>query len=85
MLPSISLVRSLAAGLCLLTFAVAGRAELKQNIEYGRVGDERLLLDAYVPAGSGPYPIAILVHGGGWSGGDKSGSNRPGDGADISP
>ena len=35
-------------------------------------GDERLLLDACVPEGAGPFPIAIIVHGGGWSGGDKA-------------
>jgi alpha-L-fucosidase 2 len=29
--------------------------------------------------------VAILVHGGGWTRGDKAGSDRPGDGADISP
>jgi len=63
---------------------VAG-AELKKDVEYGRAGDERLLLDASVPDGAGPFPIAILVHGGGWSSGDKSGSEKPGNGADISP
>lgn len=56
-----------------------------KNIEYGRGGGERLLLDAHVPDGAGPFPVAILVHGGGWSSGDKSGSNFPGDGADITP
>lgn len=30
-----------------------------------------LKLDAYVPAGAGPFPAAILVHGGGWEAGDK--------------
>jgi alpha-L-fucosidase 2 len=44
-----------------------------------------LLLDASVPAGAGPFPIAILVHGGGWSGGDKAGADKPGSGADITP
>jgi alpha-L-fucosidase 2 len=29
--------------------------------------------------------VAILVHGGGWTRGDKAGSDRPGDGADITP
>jgi alpha-L-fucosidase 2 len=65
--------------------AAAVAAEVRRDVEYGRAGGERLLLDASVPEGAGPFPIAILVHGGGWSNGDKSGSNRPGDGADISP
>jgi alpha-L-fucosidase 2 len=38
-----------------------------------------------VPDGEGPFPIAILVHGGGWSRGDKSGADKPGDSADITP
>ena len=68
-----------------IALATSGFAKVQQNIEYGQADGERLLLDAHVPEGNGPFPIAILVHGGGWSSGDKTGSNRPGDGADISP
>jgi acetyl esterase/lipase len=68
-----------------LGVALVARAELKRDVEYGRVGDTRLLLDVNVPDGDGPFPIAILVHGGGWSGGDKSGSDHPGNGGDITP
>jgi acetyl esterase/lipase len=74
--------------LCLVLFAVSSLtsfAELTKDVEYGRVGENRLLLDVSVPEGAGLHPIAILVHGGGWSSGDKSGSNKPGDSADISP
>jgi pectinesterase len=46
-------------------------ATFEADIEYGRAGGERLLLDASVPSGDGPFPVAIMVHGGGWSGGDK--------------
>lgn len=79
-------VHRLLAGL--LAFAVilsATRAELKRDIEYGQAAGERLLLDASVPDGAGPFPIAILVHGGGWNSGDKGGSDKPGNGADITP
>jgi alpha-L-fucosidase 2 len=31
----------------------------------------RLLLDAWVPEGEGPFPTVIVVHGGGWEGGHK--------------
>jgi hypothetical protein len=37
-----------------------------------RAGGERLALDLCVPAGPGPYPAALLVHGGGWSSGDRT-------------
>ena len=52
--------------------ATAICAEVKTDIEYGKAGDESLLLDACVPEGVGPFPMAIIVHGGGWSGGDKA-------------
>ena len=45
---------------------------LMKDIEYGRAGNTSLRLDAHVPAGAGPYPVVIVVHGGGWSGGDKA-------------
>lgn len=70
---------------CLLFAGRLGAAELRKDLEYGRAAGESLKLDASVPDGSGPFPIAILVHGGGWRRGDKGGSTTPGDNADISP
>jgi acetyl esterase/lipase len=83
-------VKTFPRGLALLGFmfgaANAARAtEVRRDIEYGRAGGEALLLDAGIPDGPGPFPVAILVHGGGWTRGDKAGSDRPGDGADIAP
>lgn len=52
--------------------ACAPDARLTRNIEYSRAAGESLRLDACVPAGAGHFPAAILVHGGGWSGGDKT-------------
>lgn len=52
--------------------AAAARADVQKDIEYGKVGDVSLRLDACVPNGAGPFPVAILVHGGGWSSGDKA-------------
>ena len=78
-LPSLTLGLLLSAGL------VRGEARLLTDIEYGRAGSESLRLDASVPEGAGPFPVAILVHGGGWSSGDKRGAEKPGSGADISP
>ena len=48
-------------------------AEFKTDIEYARAGGTPLLLDASVPDGEGPFPVAILIHGGGWGNGNKRG------------
>lgn len=40
------------------------------KIEYGEAGGHALLLDAHVPDGVGPFPVAIIIHGGGWMSGD---------------
>ena len=77
-----SLLLVLAA---MATSFLARGAELRKDIAYGRADGESLLLDASVPDGTGPFPVAILVHGGGWSRGDKGGSSTPGDSADITP
>ena len=47
------------------------------DFEYGRAGGERLLLDVSGPDGPGPFPVALLIHGGGWTGGDKTGDIAP--------
>ncbi|HXD31948.1 MAG TPA: pectinesterase family protein [Pyrinomonadaceae bacterium] len=49
----------------------------RKNLEYGRAAGESLLLDACVPDGEGPFAAIILVHGGGWSGGDKTSGVAP--------
>ncbi len=64
--------------------AIRAPAELRRDIEYGVAGGESLKLDVNVPDGDGPFPVAILVHGGGWSRGDKH-AVPPGDSADITP
>ncbi len=56
----------------LLIISVPGSAaELKKDIENGRVGKVSLKLDAQIPDGSGPFPAVIFVHGGGFTRGDK--------------
>lgn len=42
------------------------------DIEYGQAAGEKLMLDVNVPGGNGTFPVAILVHGGGWTSGDKA-------------
>jgi acetyl esterase/lipase len=58
--------------------AALARAGLTTDLEYGTAGGASLKLDAYVPEGAGPFPAVILVHGGGWNGGDKSGGPKKG-------
>jgi alpha-L-fucosidase 2 len=79
------LIRGMMAAFAVAALVLTAHAETTKDIPYGEADGQPLLLDAHVPDGSGPFPVAILVHGGGWSSGDKSGSNHPGDGADISP
>jgi acetyl esterase/lipase len=62
----------------LLAICSSSRAGLTKDIEYGRVGDASLLLDAFVPDGPGPFPAVIMVHGGGFDHGDKSGGPKKG-------
>lgn len=50
-------------------------AEIKTDIQYGIAEGQPLLLDAGIPASSGLHPAVILVHGGGWSSGDKQDMN----------
>lgn len=46
--------------------------ELKTDVEYGKAGDEKLLLDlALPPKADKPRPAIIFIHGGGWTGGRK--------------
>jgi acetyl esterase len=58
------------ASFLLFLQAAASAADLK-DIPFAEVAGERLLLDAHIPDGPGPFPTAILVHGGGWVAGDK--------------
>ncbi len=57
--------------------AVAGAPVDRKDIEYARPGGKAVLLDLHVPDGEGPFPAAILVHGGGFDEGSKSTNVRP--------
>jgi len=63
--------------LCLFALAFTTRAELKTDIEFARPGGVSLTLDAFVPEGKGPFPTCILVHGGGFTRGDKTSFIKP--------
>lgn len=65
----------------LLAVAICGTLPLfaldEKDVEYGHPGDHSLRLDLHVPDGPGPFPAAILVHGGGFDEGSKSTNVRP--------
>jgi acetyl esterase len=56
---------------------MAGAPLDQKNVEYSHPGGKSLLLDLHVPDGPGPFPTAILIHGGGFDGGSRSTNVRP--------
>jgi acetyl esterase len=66
-------VLSVAIGCAAITAAPLDR----KDVEYARPGGKPVLLDLHVPDGPGPFPAAILVHGGGFDEGSKSTNVRP--------
>jgi acetyl esterase len=51
--------------------SLSADARLLKNVVYGHATGTDLILDANIPDGPGPFPAAVLVHGGGWVAGDK--------------
>lgn len=74
---TLSHLNSFAVGMGLCVFLLvatgycASQSRRLEAIEYHRAGDERLLLDASIPPGEGLRPGVILIHGGGWSSGNR--------------
>ena len=60
----------------ILTTGLAfGHAPSQDGIPYGEAGGHQLTMDYYPPAGKGPHPVVIIIHGGGFTGGtSKNGS-----------
>ena len=54
-------MKILSSFFALLFLASLAHAELKTDIEFARINDVSLTLDAFVPAGKGPFPTCILV------------------------
>jgi len=44
----------------------------REDVLYATIGGVELRLDLYRPAGDGPFPAVLVVHGGGWDTGDRS-------------
>jgi acetyl esterase len=67
----------LASAVFFLMLSPLLSAAVQRDIEYSRVGDISLRMDASTPAGPGPHPAVILVHGGGWVSGDRARNVAP--------
>jgi acetyl esterase len=63
--------------LIMIGVSTAVAADLRANIEYGRVNGVSLRMDASIPNGPGPFPAAIIVHGGAWVAGDRKRNVQP--------
>ena len=60
----------------LLLLAPAGftqdaKPKLEKDIVYGKAGGVDLQLDLAMPAGQGPFPAVVCIHGGGWRFGNR--------------
>jgi len=56
---------------------VPDSVQMLSGLTYAKVNGKELKLDLFVPkAGAGPYPAVVYVHGGGWSGGNKTQFHR---------
>jgi len=56
---------------CVAALATAAQYTVIDDIEYTQ-HPISLRMDAHVPSGRGPFPAVILVHGGGWTTGNKT-------------
>lgn len=70
------MVRILLSAL-VLTWLPLASAGLKSDIEFAKPDGVSLTLDAFVPDEEGPFPTCILVHGGGFTKGDKTSFIKP--------
>lgn len=73
-----SMRKALAAAVLLAAAVVAAAparagVSVERDVPFHTVAGEQLRLDIYRPEGetTAPLPVVLLIHGGGWSGGDK--------------
>ena len=72
----VALIGVAALGLGVVAaIAAETRTPTEEGIVYGVADGQTLTMDYYAPKGGGVHPIVIIIHGGGYHGGDsKSGS-----------
>ena len=68
----ISALLPMAAGIALLAAPIDRKA-----VEFGNPDGKPLLLDLHIPDGAGPFPAAILIHGGGFDEGSRATNVQP--------
>src|SRR5436305_1166065 len=52
--------------------APTGRSDIRiEDVEYQNEGGRALLARVYRPAGAGPFPAVLQVHGGAWTSKDR--------------
>jgi len=64
-------IRSVVLQTVVGLLTLPGIAADLRDVPYAQPAGVRLTFDAHIPDGTGPFPAAILVHGGGWVAGDK--------------
>ena len=69
--------KALHVAMAALGFAALAPAADQKDVEFTSAGGHPVLLDLHVPEGAGPFPAAILIHGGGFDGGSRSTNCRP--------
>jgi len=69
----LALIVSLAAALPAVASEPSPHPEVSvyYAIEFANVGGQSLKLDLFVPAGNGPFPVIVSVHGGSWTSGTR--------------
>src|SRR5438067_2992114 len=66
-------MKYLAVSLMGVVLASAAQAEnIKRDIPYAGVADDKRTLDVYAPPDAKNLPVVFWIHGGGWQTGDKS-------------
>ena len=68
--PALTAVVAFAISSTLLV-AASKRTPTEDSILFGIADGQELTMDYYAPKGDAPHPIAIVIHGGGYHGGDS--------------
>src|SRR5881392_2483436 len=51
--------------------ASVGGVDVERNVSYGQAGGQNLVMDVYLPKGQERSPVVVMIHGGGFVGGNR--------------